>query len=100
MAKQSSKNNNLLGSVKRTTSPKIYSLLGELVNADREDLAQVVLRIDYLLKYTSKCINDKDFVEAREALQKAEERIATVREENFNTEYLEYLAEGIKGKVK
>ena len=39
MAKKTSRNTDILRDSKRTTSPKIYSLLVELVNEDRDDLA-------------------------------------------------------------
>ncbi|AYE34244.1 hypothetical protein [Clostridium septicum] len=100
MPKKTSKNNDLLNSVKRTTAPKIYSLLVELVNDEREDLAEMVLKIDYLLKYTSNCINHKDFEEAKESLQRAEERIKLLKEEHIDIDYLQYLYDGIKKKCK
>lgn len=100
MPKKTSKNNDLLNSVKRTTAPKIYSLLVELVNDEREDLAEVVLKIDYLLQYTSNCINHKDFEEAKESLQRAEERIKLLKEEHIDIDYLQYLYDGIKKKCK
>ena len=74
MGRKTSKNNNLLSTVRGDTSPKIYSILVDLVNDDREDLAKIVLKIDYLLEYTSTCIRNKDFEEAKETLKKAEER--------------------------
>lgn len=100
MPKKTSKNNDLLNSVKRTTAPKIYSLLVELVNDEREDLAEIVLKIDYLLQYTSNCINHKDFEEAKESLQRAEERIKLLKEEHIDIDYLQYLYDGIKKKCK
>ncbi|GAB6168862.1 hypothetical protein JCM1393_13220 [Clostridium carnis] len=99
MSRKTSKNNDLLGSVKRTTSPKIYTLLVDLVNDDRNDLAEIVLKIDYLLEYTSNCINHKDFEEAKESIQRAEERLKLLKREGVDTEHLEYLYEGIKKEV-
>ncbi|MDD6795455.1 MAG: hypothetical protein PUE01_08635 [Clostridiaceae bacterium] len=100
MAKITSKKNDFLFSVKDTTSHKIYPLLVELVNEDREDLARLVKKVDYLLDYTSRCIKQKDFREAKESIKGAEERLETLRQENVNTEYLDYLYEGIKKKIK
>ncbi|ATD56082.1 hypothetical protein [Clostridium chauvoei] len=100
MPKKTSKNNDLLNSVKRTTSPKIYSVLVELMNNDREDLAEIVLKVDYLLQYTSNCINHKDFEEARESIKRAEDRIKLLKRENINIDYLQYLYDGIKKKCK
>ena len=37
MGRKTSKNNDLLSSVRKDTSPKIYSLLVDLVNDNRED---------------------------------------------------------------
>ena len=49
MSRKTSNNNDLLSSVRKDTSPKVYSLLVDLVNDEREDLAELVLKIDYLL---------------------------------------------------
>ena len=100
MSRKTSKNNDLLGSVRKDTSPKIYSLLVDLVNDDREDLAELVLKIDYLLEYSSACIRQKDFEEAREALSKVENRIKMLERDNVDTEYIRYLYDGIKKKSK
>ncbi len=100
MSRKTSKNNDLLGSVRKDTSPKIYSLLVDLVNDDREDLAELVLKIDYLLEYSSACIRQKDFEEAREALSKVENRIKMLERDNVDTEYIRYLYDGIKKKCK
>lgn len=100
MSKKSTRNNELLNSAKANTSPKIYDILLELVNEDREDLAEVVLKIDYILEYASTCIKQNDFDEARETLEKAKARIAFLKNEGANTEYLEYLYKGIDKKCK
>ena len=100
MSRKTSKNNDLLNSVRKETSPKIYSLLVDLVNYDREDLAELVLKIDYLLEYSSACIRQKDFEEAREALSKVENRIKMLERDNVDTEYIRYLYDGIKKKCK
>lgn len=100
MAKKSSRNSDILYNAKEKTSPKIYSILLNLVNDHREDLAEVVLKIDYLLQYASTCINQKDFEEAREGLKGARMRIDMLIEEKVDTEHLEYLYEGIYKKCK
>lgn len=100
MAKKTTRNNKLLYNAKAKTSPKIYSLLVDLVNEDREDLAEVVLKIDYLLEYSSSCIKQKDLDEARDSLDKAKNRIDMLKEEGADTEYLDYLYGGIKSKAK
>lgn len=100
MSRKTSKNNDLLSSVRKDTSPKIYSLLVDLVNEDREDLADLVLKIDYLLEYSSTCIRQKDFEEARESLSKVENRIKMLEMQKVDTEYIKYLYDGIKKKCK
>lgn len=99
MAKKNSRNSEILRSSKAKTSPKIYSLLVDLVNDDREDLAEVVLKIDYLLEYASSCIKQYDYEEAKESLEKAKSRIDMLKKEDANTDYLEYLYEGISKKA-
>ena len=100
MAKVTSKSNDFLFNVKKTTSAKIYSVLLELVNKDREDLAKLVKKVDYLMEYTSTCIKQKDFKEARETIKNVEERLKSLEEENVDTEYLRYIYDGIKKKIK
>jgi len=100
MGKKNSKNNELLNINRKETSPKIYTLLLELVNDDREDLAKVVLKVDYLLSYTSNSIKQRDYSEAKESLQKARERIDMLKGEKVDVEYLEYLYDGINKKCK
>ncbi|WP_294406280.1 hypothetical protein [uncultured Clostridium sp.] len=100
MARKSSRNTDILKDTKNTTSPKIYSKLVELVNAGREDLAEDVLKADYLLEYTSNCIKDKDYREARHTINMAKERIDKIIECGFSAEYLNYLYDGINAKIK
>ena len=100
LGRKTSKNNDLLSSVRKDTSPKIYSLLVDLVNNDREDLAELVLKIDYLLEYSSACIRQKDFGEAKEALGKVENRIKMLDMQDIDTEYIKYLYDGIRKKCK
>lgn len=100
MSKKSARNNDLLNSSKSETSPKIYSMLVKLVNEGREDLAEVVLKADYLLEYANTCIKQKDFEEAKEGLDKVKTRINMLKEESINTEHLDYLYDGIAKKCK
>ena len=100
MVKKSSRNNDLLYNCKEKASPQIYALLIKLVNEDREDLAQVVTKIDYLLEYSSSCIKQKDLEEAREGLHKAKNRIDMLKNEEVDTEYLDYLYAGIAKKAE
>ena len=100
MSRKTSKNNDLLSSVRKDTSPKIYSLLVDLINDGREDLAEMVLKVNYLLTYSSKCISEKDYKEARETLKRVEDRIGTLDNEKVDTTYLKHLYEGIKIKCK
>ncbi|MCQ2969863.1 MAG: hypothetical protein MJ191_07150 [Clostridium sp.] len=100
MAKYNSKNNDLLRDSKRNTTPKIYSLLCDLVNDEREDLAELVLKIDYLISYASNAAKGKDFKEAKETVYKANERIKMLKAENVDVSHLEYLLEGVEKKIK
>ncbi|MDR3593625.1 hypothetical protein [Clostridium sp.] len=100
MAKKNSRNTDILSETKNTTSPKIYSLLVELVNQNREDLAEDVLKIDYLLTYTSNCIKGKDFKEAKATIKMVKERMDKLKDSAVNIEYLKYLYDGISAKIK
>ena len=71
----------------------------KLVNEDKEDLARVVVNVDYLLEYSSSCIKQKDFDEAKEGLNKAKSRIDMLKKQGVNTEYLEYLYAGVAKKL-
>lgn len=100
MGKITSKNNDLLRDSKQKTSPKIYSILLELVNNDREDLAEMVLKIDYLIEYANKSIKAKDIEEAKETIQKAEERLKMLKRSDVDIEHLIYLIDGVNKKIK
>ncbi|MGL5151443.1 MAG: hypothetical protein ACRC7N_12825 [Clostridium sp.] len=100
MGKKTSKNNDLLNSAKKVASHKVYDMVLDLVNDNREDLAEDVLKIDYLLEYTSTCIKQKDFKEAKDVIVKTRQRIDKVKKEGYNAEYIEYLYEGISKKIK
>ena len=100
MAKYNSTNNDLLRDSKRNTTPKIYSLLCDLVNDERENLAELVLKVDYLISYASNAAKGKDFQEAKETVSKAKERIKMLKRENADVSHLEYLLEGVEKKIK
>ena len=100
MPKKTSRNSDFLSLAKESTSPKIYSLLVQLVNDDRKDLAELVMKIDYLLEYTSRCIKDRDFREAKTTIKAVKERIDILEKEKVDTEYINYLYEGINNKIK
>ncbi|GKU26713.1 hypothetical protein [Clostridium folliculivorans] len=100
MAKVNARNNDFLNTAKTKASPQIYSMLVDLVNDGNKEFAELVLKIDYLLQYSSSCIKDKDWDEARESLDKAKNRIEKLEESNIDTEYLRYLYEGIESKCK
>lgn len=100
MSKVTSKSNDFLFTAKSNTSAKIYSILLELVNEDREDLAKEVKKVDYLLEYTSTCIKQKDFKEAKVSIKNVEDRMKKLEKEKVDVEYLKYLYEGIKKKIK
>ena len=99
MAKKTSRNTDILQKNKDTTSPKIYSLLVKLVNDNREDLAEDVLKIDYLLTYTNTCIKDKDFRQAKDTMQMVKTRIDKLVDNDVDVEYLMYIYDGIKIKI-
>lgn len=100
MPKKNSRNNNFLNTYKKKTSPKIYSLLVELVNEDKDNFAEEVVKIDYLIEYSSTCIKQKDFEEAKDTLDKVQMRIDRLEQEGVNIEYLKYLYEGLIKKLK
>ena len=96
MAKITSKHNDLLRDSRNKVTPKVYTLLMDLVNSDREDLAEMTLKIDYLIEYANSAIKAKDFSEAKDSMQRAEERIKMIKRENFDVSHLEYLIEVLK----
>ena len=96
MAKITSKNNSLLRDSRNKVSPKVYNLLMELVNDDREELAEIVLKIDYLIEYANSAVKAKDY----KTVKRAEERVKLIKRENYDVSHLEYLLEGVKLKIK
>ena len=99
MAKKTSRNTDILQETKNTTSPKIYSLLVKLVNENKEDLAEDILKIDYLLTYSNTCIKDKDFRQAKDTMQMVKNRLDKLLDNDVNVEYLMYLYDGINSKI-
>ena len=100
MAKINSRNNDLLKETKNTTTPKVYSLLVSLVNEDKENLAEDVLKIDYLLTYTNNCIKDKDFKEAKYTLQIIDRRIENLKDQNVSIDHLSNIYDKLKSQIK
>ena len=100
MARRNSQNNDFLNSIRKDVTPKIYNIMLELVNRDREDLAEHVLKIDYLLTYATNCVNLKDFKEAKLTLERIKARLDILEENDGLDEYLVYLYEGIVKKCK
>ena len=100
MAKITSKNNSLLRDSRNKVSPTVSNLLLDLVNDDKEELAEIVLKIDYLIEYANSAVKAKDYSEALETIQRAEERIKLIKREYYDVSHLEYLIEGVKLKIK
>ncbi|KMT22186.1 hypothetical protein [Clostridium cylindrosporum] len=102
MGRKNARNSEVLKASKDRTSPKIYDLLLKLVNSEREDLAEIVLKIDYLFEYASICVKQRDYREAKNTLNKAKERMDKIKSEESSIDIscLEYLYEGIIKKVK
>ncbi|MEF9951187.1 MAG: hypothetical protein RR840_04250 [Clostridium sp.] len=102
MGRKNARNSVVLKKAKSKTSPKVYDLLLRLVNVDREDLAELVLKIDYLLEYASVCLKQRDNREAKVTLDKVKERIDKIKteESDIDVSCLDYLYEGILKKIK
>lgn len=100
MVKKNTWNNDFLKDAKEKTSTKIYSLVVKLVHSDREDLAKMVLKVNSFLEYASVCIKQRDHNEAKESLDKAKNTIDLLEKEEVDTEYLDYLYQGILKKCK
>jgi hypothetical protein len=100
MIKKSARNNELLSISKDNTSPQVYSMLLDLVNEGRQDLAESVIKIDYLIQYANTCVRQKDFEEARATLDKAKIRLDKVKGQGADISYINYLFEGVVKKLK
>lgn len=100
MTKRTSANSDMLKNAKDKSSSKVYAIILHLVNEGRQDLAELVVKIDYLLQYTSACIKDKDYNEAKNIMTKVEKRLQILEGEGVDIEHLKYLHDGIKNKIK
>ncbi|GAA0681679.1 MAG: hypothetical protein SO128_05735 [Clostridium cadaveris] len=100
MAKKTSANNDMLKEAKKKSSAKIYAMILHLANEERQDLAELVMKVDYLLQYTSACIKAKDYDEAQDTMTKVEKRLQTLEDEGVDITHLKYLHDGIKNKIK
>ncbi|MEG1414983.1 MAG: hypothetical protein RSA01_02695 [Clostridium sp.] len=102
MGRKNARTSKVLKEAKSKTSPKVYDLLLRLANVDREDLAELVLKIDYLLEYSSTCIKQRDYKEARATLDKVRGRMDKIinEESQVDISCLEHLYEGISQKCK
>ena len=100
MSRKNARNSDILREARDITSPRVYELLLEIVNNDREDLAKLVLKIDYLFEYATTCVRQRDFKEAKTTLSKARERMDKIKLEGIEIDALEYLYEGIEKKIK
>lgn len=100
MARKNARNNELLSSARPNVHSKVYALMLELVNEDREDLAEAVLKIDNLLHLSVSCIRDRSFNEAKQALSNAKNRMDAIRQDGVNTEYFDELYEGLIKGIK
>lgn len=100
MTKKNSRNNDFLNKYRENTTPKIYSLLVDLINDEKKDLAELVVKADYLIDYANTCIKQKDFEEGREALEGAKNRIEKLNKEQIDISHLLYLYEGAIKRCK
>lgn len=95
MSKKNSRNNDFLSTYRNGSSPKIYKLLLELINNDREDLAEEITKVDYLIGYFNNCVKKRDLKEAKETLKIIKSRIDKLKEDKVNTCHLEDLYNNI-----
>lgn len=100
MGKKNSTNNKLLRTYKDNTSPKVYGILVKLVNEERQDLAESVLKVDYLITYVNNCIKAKDIREARDILERISERLKLLKHNDVDISHLEILYNNLKKQCK
>ncbi|WP_300349428.1 hypothetical protein [Clostridium sp.] len=102
MAKITSRNSDFLKTHRNSTSPKVYQLLIDLVNDNREDLANEVIKIDYLVDYFNTCIKKRDKREGKETLERINARLSKIKKEGVDVSHFEYLCENIlkNNKIK
>lgn len=91
MAKINSKNNDFLNDAKKYSNQKIYTLILRLVNDGKEDMAEIVYKIDYLLRYATNSAKAKDIEEGKEALNSINIRMKKLKDNGVDTDHLEYL---------
>lgn len=91
MAKINSKNNDFLNEAKKYSNQKVYTLILRLFNEDKEDQAEDVYRVDYLLRYATICAKGKDFDEAMESLNSVRLRMKKLESNDVDVEHLNYL---------
>ena len=100
MARKNARNNELLSSARPNVHTKVYELMLELVNEDREDLAEAVYKIDNLLHMAVTCIRDRSFNEAKNTLSSVKNRLEGLKQEGINTEYFDEIYEGLIKSIK
>lgn len=100
MARKNARNNELLSSARPNVHTKVYTLMLELVNEDRDDLAEAVLKIDNLLHLAISCIRDRSFKEAKETLVNVKNRMDSIKQEGVDTEYFDEIYEGLIKGIK
>lgn len=100
MARKNSRNNELLSSARPKVHTKVYSLMMELVNEDREDLAEAVYKIDHLLHLSSSFIGDRNYNEAKETLANVKGRMDKLKQEGVDNTYFDELYAGLLKSIK
>ena len=100
MKRKSCKNNDLLHKAREVTTPKVYSLVTKLVNEDREDMAEMVLKVDYLLTYVNSAIKSKDIKVAKESLNIIRKRLDRLSENQVDISHLEGLYNNMLKSIK
>ena len=74
-------------------------IIGYFIEKDKKSLAFIGAYLGLSLIHIS-CIKQKDFREAKESIKKVEDRMKILKDNNVDTDYLDYLYEGIKKKIK
>lgn len=100
MVRKNARNNELLSSARPNVHTKVYELMLQLVNEDREDLAEAVLKIDNLLHLSISCIRDRSFNEAKQALSNVKNRMDAIKQEGVDTQYFDEIYEGLIKGIK
>ncbi|WP_027632677.1 hypothetical protein [Clostridium hydrogeniformans] len=100
MKRRSCKNNDLLNKAREVTTPKVYSLVTKLVNDEMEDMAEVVLKVDYLLTYVNSAIKSKDIKVAKDSLNIIRKRLDILSENQVDINHLEGLYNDMMKSIK